>query len=146
MYDQAIAGMYPPGSIFKIIVASGGLQEGVINANTQLGDGFDGANDGIIWVPNDFAPWDQSLAQPFYSWTHKYGYGHGLNNVRHALSVSDDIFFYELGGGYRDIFQGLGSKRIGAVRVRRSAWARRPASSCSARSSGLVPTSKWKRI
>ncbi len=145
MYDQTIAGMYPPGSTFKIIMASGGLQEGVINANTKLGDGWDGANDGIIWVPNDFAPWDQSLAQPFYSWTHKYGYGHGLNNVKHALSVSDDIFFYELGGGYRDIFQGLGSKRIGEY-AKSFGLGAPTGIELLGESSGLVPTSKWKRV
>jgi penicillin-binding protein 2 len=145
MYDQAIAGMYPPGSIFKTIVAAGGLQEGVINANSQLGDGFDGSNDGIIWVPNDFAPWDRSLAQPFYSWTHKYGYGHGLHNVRHALAVSDDIFFYEVGGGYRDSFSGLGSKRIGQYATAFGLGA--PTGiELLGESAGLVPTSKWKRI
>lgn len=145
MYDQSIAGMYPPGSTFKIIMASAGLQEGVINANTKLGDGWDGANDGIIWVPNDFAPWDQSLAQPFYSWTHKYGYGHGFHNVRHALSVSDDIFFYELGGGYRDQFQGLGSKRIGDY-AKAFGLGAPTGVELLGESSGLVPSSKWKRL
>lgn len=145
MFDQAIAGQYPPGSIFKIIVASGGLQEGVIGANTRLGDGFDGANDAIIWVPNDFAPWDFSLAQPFYSWTHKYGYGHGLHAVRQALSVSDDIFFYMLGGGYRDRFDGLGSGRIGEY-ARAFGLGAPTGIELLGESSGLVPTSKWKRI
>ena len=37
----AITGQYPPGSIFKTIVAAAGLQEGVIGAQTRLGDGFD---------------------------------------------------------------------------------------------------------
>ncbi len=145
MYDQAIAGMYPPGSTFKIIMSAGGLQEGVINGNTKLGDGYDGVNDGIIWVPNDFAPWDQSLAQPFYSWTHKYGYGHGLNNVRHALAVSDDIFFYMLGGGYRDIYQGLGSKRIGQY-AKAFGLGAATGIELLGETAGLVPTSKWKRI
>ena len=57
MFNQAIGGQYPPGSIFKPIVASAGLQEGVINSQTLLGDGFDGANDGIIWLPNQYLPW-----------------------------------------------------------------------------------------
>ena len=51
-----------------------------------------------------------------------------------------------LGGGYRDIFTGLGSKRIGEYAQGVRARARRRASSCSAKSSGLVPTSKWKRV
>ncbi len=145
MFDQAIAGQYPPGSIFKIIMASGGLQEGVISPNTRLGDGFDGVNDGIIWVPNDFAPWDQSLAQPFYSWTHKYGYGHGLDDVRHALAVSDDIFFYMLGGGYRDRFEGLGSTRMGDY-ARMFGLGAPTGIELLGEAAGLVPTSKWKRV
>jgi penicillin-binding protein 2 len=145
MFDQAIAGQYPPGSTFKIIMASGGLQAGIINVNTKLGDGFDGVNDGIIWVPNDFAPWDQSLAQPFYSWTHKYGYGHGLDNVRHALAVSDDIFFYMLGGGYRDIFEGLGSKLMGEY-AKSFGLGTPTGIELQGEAAGLVPTSKWKRV
>jgi len=145
MFNQAIAGQYPPGSIFKIIMASAGLQEGVISPNTRLGDGFDGVNDGIIWVPNDFAPWDQSLAQPFYSWTHKYGYGHGLDDVRHALAVSDDIFFYMLGGGYRDRFEGLGSKRMGDY-ARMFGLGAPTGIELLGEAAGLVPTSKWKRV
>ena len=145
MFDQAIAGQYPPGSIYKIIMASAGLQEGVISPNTRLGDGFDGVNDGIIWVPNDFAPWDQSLAQPFYSWTHKYGYGHGLDDVRHALAVSDDIFFYMLGGGYRDRFEGLGSKRMGDY-ARMFGLGSPTGIELLGEAAGLVPTSKWKRV
>ena len=145
MFNQAIVGQYPPGSIFKIIMASGGLQEAVIKANTNLGDGYDGVNDGIIWVPNDFAPWDQSLAQPFYSWTHKYGYGHGLNNVRHALAVSDDIFFYMLGGGYRDRFDGLGSKMMGEY-AKSFGLGAPTGIELLGEAAGLVPTSKWKRV
>ncbi len=78
MFNRAVGGRYPPGSVFKVLVASAALQEGVISARSLLGDGFDGRNDGIIWLPNEYFPWDLSLAQPFYSWTHKYGYGHGF--------------------------------------------------------------------
>ncbi len=145
MFNQAIAGQYPPGSTFKIIMAAGGLQEGVISVSTKLGDGFDGVNDGIIWVPNDFAPWDRSLAQPFYSWTHKYGYGHGLDDVRHALAVSDDIYFYMLGGGYRDIFEGLGSTRMGNY-AKMFGLGTPTGIELLGEAAGLVPTSKWKRI
>lgn len=145
MFNQAVGGQYPPGSIFKIIVAAAGLQEGVIASRTRLGDGFDGANDGIIWLPNEYVPWDRTLAQPFYSWTHKYGYGHGLHTVRDALAVSDDIFFYELGGGYPDRLAGLGVKRVGEYA---KAFGLGAVSGIEllGEAKGLVPTSKWKRI
>ena len=37
LYDRALAGEYPPGSTFKMITGSAGLQEGKITADTQLG-------------------------------------------------------------------------------------------------------------
>ena len=110
-----------------------------------MGDGFDGRNDGIIWLPNEYFPWDRRLAQPFYSWTHKYGYGHGLPPVRHALAVSDDIFFYMLGGGYRDRFNGLGSKRIGDY-ARCFGLGAVTGIELLGEAHGLVPDSKWKRL
>lgn len=145
LYNLAIGGQYPPGSIFKIIVSAAGLEEGVINVNTRLGDGFDGRNDGIIWLPNEYAPWDASLAQPFYSWTHKYGYGHGLDTVRQALAVSDDIFFYMLGGGYPKLFNGLGSKQIGNY-SREFGLGAVTGIELPGEARGLVPDAKWKRI
>jgi penicillin-binding protein 2 len=145
LFNRATGGQFPPGSIFKIIVASGGLESGTITPRTLLGDGFDGRNDGIIWLPNEFFPWDMSLAQPFYSWIHKYGYGYGLISVRDALSVSDDIYFYELGGGYRDRFQGMGSKNIGKY-AREFGLGAPTGIDLPGEMKGLVPDSKWKRL
>ncbi len=145
LFNRAISGRYPPGSIFKIIVSAGGLQEGVITARTRLGDGFDGVNDGVIWLPNEYFPWDRSLAQPFVSWNAKYGYGHGMITVRDALAVSDDIFFYELGGGYPDRFVGLGSKAVGDY-ARLFGLGAVTGIELPGEVAGLVPDSKWKRI
>jgi penicillin-binding protein 2 len=144
LFDRAIGGQYPPGSTFKIVVASAGLQEGAIGLRTRLGDGFDGVNDGVIWLPNEYFPFDRTKDQPFYSWIHKYGYGHGLVTVRDALAVSDDIFFYQLGGGYRD-FSGIGPQLIG--QYARSFGLGQPTGiDLPGESRGLVPTPKWKRI
>jgi penicillin-binding protein 2 len=144
LFNRAISGQYPAGSIFKIIVASGGLEDGTITARTRLGDGFDGSNDGVIWLPNEYFPWDRSMAQPFVSWNAKYGYGHGLITVRDALTVSDDIFFYELGGGYPDRFTGMGAKEIGNY-ARAFGLDALTGIDLPGEASGHVPDSKWKR-
>ena len=47
LLNHAISALYPPGSVFKIVTATGALQEGVIDENTRLGDSFDGRVDGI---------------------------------------------------------------------------------------------------
>jgi penicillin-binding protein 2 len=144
LFDRAIGGQYPPGSTFKIIMASGGLQEGTIGLRTRLGDGFDGVNDGVIWLPNEYFPFDRTKDQPFYSWIHKYGYGHGLVTIRDALAISDDIFFYELGGGYRD-FDGIGPQLIGQY-AKAFGLGQATGIDLPGESRGLVPTPKWKRV
>lgn len=145
MFNRAVGGQYPPGSVFKILVAAAALQEGIISARSPLGDGFDGRNDGIIWLPNEYFPWDLSLAQPFYSWTHKYGYGHGFHPVRDALAVSDDIFFYLVGGGYPNRYTGLGSKLIGDY-ARSFGLGAATGIELLGEAHGLVPDSRWKRL
>lgn len=145
LFNRAISGLYPPGSIFKIIVSAGGLEEGVITQRTRLGDGFDGSNDGVIWLPNEYAPWDRSLAQSFVSWNAKYGYGHGMITVRDALAVSDDIFFYELGGGYPKLYTGMGSKQIGEY-ARIFGLGAVTGIELTGEVHGLVPDSRWKRL
>ncbi len=144
LFNRAIGGQYPPGSTFKIIVAAAGLQEGTITTRTRLGDGFDGRNDGIIWIPNEYFPWDRTKDQAFYSWIHKYGYGHGLVAVRDALAVSDDIFFYQLGGGYRE-FKGVGPLVEGRY-AHAFGLGELTGIELPGESQGLVPTPKWKRI
>jgi penicillin-binding protein 2 len=144
LFNRAIGGQYPPGSTFKIVVASAALQEGTIGLRTKLGDGFDGVNDGVIWLPNEYFPFDRTKDQPFYSWIHKYGYGHGFVTVRDALAISDDIFFYQLGGGYRD-FRGIGPQLIGQY-ARATGLGQTTGIDLPGESRGLVPTPKWKRI
>jgi len=109
LINYAIGGLYPPGSTFKMVPASAALQEGVITPDTQLVDS------GPIYLPNKFYPDDLSLAQEFVSWNHKYGIVHGSMNVVQAMALSNDIFFYKIGGGYPDLqFEGLGVRKLAA--------------------------------
>ncbi|MCC6454410.1 MAG: penicillin-binding protein 2 [Caldilineaceae bacterium] len=107
LINYAIGGLYPPGSTFKMVTSAAALQEKVITPDTLLTDA------GPIYLPNRFYPNDMSLAQPFVSWNHKYGIYHGPINVVQALALSNDIFFYMLGGGYPPTqFQGLGVRNL----------------------------------
>lgn len=108
LFNHAIADQVPPGSVFKIIPATGALQEGVINRYSILDC------PGRMLLPNRFAPDNPSLAQPFVCWIYlQYGGGHGPVNVVEALAQSCDIFFYKLGGGFEPAnFAGLGVTRL----------------------------------
>jgi penicillin-binding protein 2 len=140
LVNHAISGMFPPGSTFKIVVASGGLEEQIINIGTRLYCG------GILWLPNRFYPEDPSLAQPFYCWIHHDYHGqHGSLAITSALAHSCDIFFYQVGGGYRDRFEGLGQDLVGYY-AELFGYGSLSGIDLPGETPGLVPTVKWKRV
>jgi len=78
LMNRALQGQYPPASIFKVIVAAAGLQEGSLtpmdhvfcNGEFTLGN----------WTFKDWKPG-----------------GHGHVNLHAAIAQSCDIFFYQAG-------------------------------------------------
>jgi penicillin-binding protein 2 len=142
LLDHAIAGQYPPGSVFKLVPAAGALQENVINRWTSITCPSDS---GTLWLPNKYYPDDISLAQPFYCWTHEWGYGHGRLNFVPAVAYSCDIFFYLIGGGFLEDFDGLGLERLGAY-AEAFGYGSPTGIDLPAEAPGLVPDQKWKRI
>ena len=140
LVNHAISGMFPPGSTFKVVPASAGLEEEVVTEATRLYCG------GILWLPNRYYPEDPSLAQPFYCWiNHDYHGYHGSLSLISALGQSCDIYFYQVGGGYRDRFEGLGVERLGYY-AELFGFGERSGIDLPAESPGLVPTVKWKRV
>jgi penicillin-binding protein 2 len=91
-FNRAISAVYPPASTFKMLMASAGLMEHIIDENTTIDD------KGFIQVGTFiFRNWKLS--------------GHGIVNVLRAIQVSNDTFFYSVGGGYGSI-AGLGIEKI----------------------------------
>lgn len=138
LVNQAISGQYPPGSTVKIVYAAAALEEGIVDKRTRLDC------PGILWLPNKYFPDDPEMAQPFYCWIHEYGRGHGPVNVVEGLAHSCDIFFYKVGGGFRD-FEGLGLERL-AHYAHLFGLGEETGISLPGENGGLVPSAKWKRI
>ena len=137
LVDHAIAGLYPPGSIFKIIPASGALQAGVVSPETTFID------EGVLYLPNQFEPDNLDLAQPFFGW---YRPGLGEVNVVSALAMSSNIYFYYVGGGYYPSdFEGLGLDRLGHY-AERYGLGSSSGIDLPGELAGLVPNEKWKRL
>lgn len=90
LVNNAIKGLYPPGSTWKLVTATGVLQEKVIDPKSQLFDGGD------LIVENKYAPNDPAASQRFVCWLPK---GHGLVDMVHAIAWSCDVYFYQVGGG-----------------------------------------------
>jgi len=142
LLNHAIAGVYPPGSIFKLVPASAALEESIVARWTLLTCPKDS---GILWLPNKYYPDNPALAQPFYCWTHEWGYGHGRMDFVSAIAESCDIYFYLVGGGFLDRFEGLGLERL-ARYARAFGYGNPTGIDLPAEASGLVPNAKWKRV
>jgi penicillin-binding protein 2 len=133
MVNHAIAEMYPPGSTFKQVTGLAALQEGIATANTVI------FSPGVIYVQNQY---DASIKYPFKDWS-----ALGSLDFYGGVSMSSDVYFYYLAGGYsengRDLFQGLGATTL-------SSWARRfglgavTGIDLPGESEGLVPDPVWK--
>ena len=80
MFNRALQGRYAPGSTFKVVTATAALTEGVITPNTTIYDR------GII---------DEYDGYTFTCWT--YPGSHGTINVKEALQMSCNYFFYITG-------------------------------------------------
>lgn len=90
LVNNAIKGLYPPGSVWKLITAAGVKEEDVINPETQLRD------DGQLIIENRYAPNEPAAAQRFVCWLRD---GHGQVNLIQSLAWSCDVYFYQVGGG-----------------------------------------------
>lgn len=137
LVNHAIAGLYPPGSTFKIIPAAGALQEQAVYSDTIFVD------EGTLYLPNQFEPDNLDLAQPFYCWLRK---GHGSVDLVAALAFSCDVYFYQVGGGYYPTeYEGLGLERLNKYAEMFGLGA--PTGiDIPGEVSGLVPDQKWKRL
>lgn len=95
--NRVIDGLYTPGSIMKVFVAMGVLDKKIIDPRTQI------LSTGSMVVPNPFFPDKPST---FMDWK-----AHGLVDLRRALAVSSNIYFYQVGGGYK-AQKGIGIENI----------------------------------
>ncbi len=126
--NRALGGVYTPGSIIKPFVAAGALNENIIDPATKI------LSTGILKVPN---PYNPSKPSVFVDWQ-----AQGWVDMRQALSVSSDIYFYEVGGGYGDQ-RGLGIANIEKY-ARLFGFGTTTGSGLLGEASGIIPSPQWK--
>jgi len=85
--NRAVSGLYTPGSTVKPFVAVGVLEEKVVTPDDKI------VSAGSISVPNPYFPDQFSV---FNDWK-----AHGPVDIKEALAVSSDVYFYEVGGGFK---------------------------------------------
>jgi len=130
LFNRAISGEYPPGSTFKIVTATGILEEG-------LADRYDTVNDeGVLRIQNIYDP---DIVYLFYSWDRS---GLGVVDVVGALKKSSDIYFFVFGGGYEDT-EGLGIDRLNNY-AEKFMLSNTLGIDLSGERAGFIPTPEWK--
>jgi len=95
--NRIISGLYTPGSIVKLFVALAALEEDIIDPKKEI------LSTGSISIQNPYDPEKKTI---FMDWK-----AHGPVDMKKALAVSSNVYFYEIGGGFGGQ-QGLGIDRL----------------------------------
>jgi penicillin-binding protein 2 len=118
LQNRAIQNAYPPGSVFKVIMAEAGMDEGLVDENTRVfcrGSAF-------------------FYNREFHCASKE---GHGSVGIEDAIARSCNIFFYELG-------RRLGISRI-AEHAQALGLGERTGIDLPGERSGVMPSPEWKQ-
>ncbi|KTD82325.1 penicillin-binding protein 2 [Legionella waltersii] len=120
LFNRAVRGVYPPASTIKPFVGLAGLDNGFVTTDTE------------IW---DYGKYRLPTASHVYRDWKKTG--HGVINFKRAITVSCDIYFYQL--GYR-----MGITNI-AKMLMKFGLGQLTHIDLYEEANGVVPTAEWKR-
>ena len=85
LFSRTTQGLYPPGSIFKMVTAIAGLESGVVTVDETI-------NDNGRFIVSD----DPNYNNPACWYYNEYGRGHGRLNVVGALMKSCNYYFFDV--------------------------------------------------
>lgn len=124
LFNRAVGGLYPPGSTIKPFIATAGLEEKVITAQTTVN-----VTGSITVAGQEFVEFGRRA--------------HGILDLKHAIALSSNVYFYVVGGGYGER-EGLGPYRIKNY-LSRFGFGSRLGLNLAGEQDGLVPDPDWKR-
>jgi penicillin-binding protein 2 len=119
--NRAVAGGYPTGSTFKLVTSVAALQSGLITPDTVLHD------PGSLTVGN-------------VVFQNAGGVAHGSLALRQALTVSSDVFFYQLGRDMDSRGDGNALQRW----ARRLGLGRETGVDLPEEGPGFLPSKRWR--
>ncbi|MEK7134832.1 MAG: penicillin-binding transpeptidase domain-containing protein, partial [Patescibacteria group bacterium] len=129
-FNRAISGAYASGSTIKPFMAAAALNENIISPDYQVDDTL-----GYITIPNQYNP---DISYIYHDWK-----AHGFVDMRQAIAVSANVYFYVIGGGYKNI-KGLGIDRIGKY-FKLFGFGSPLGIDLLGETGGLVPSPEWKK-
>lgn len=120
LFNRAVRGLYPPASTVKPFIAIAGLEKGVVTPDTTIYD------PGWYRLPG--------VRHIYHDWKRT---GHGVTNIKRAITVSCDTYFFQLGNkmgisAIEDMLSQFGYGQLSHVDLYEEA-------------PGLVPSPAWKR-
>nr|HAT8713957.1 penicillin-binding protein 2 [Legionella jordanis] len=120
LYNRAVRGLYPPASTLKPFMGLAGLEKGVIDARYSI---YDPGWFRLPGVSHAYRDWKKT--------------GHGVINLKRAITVSCDTYFYQLGhkmgiSAIEDMLVQFGFGQLTHVDL-------------SEEAAGLVPNKHWKQ-
>jgi len=137
LLNHAVGDTLPAGSVFKLVTAVGALNEGVVEPDQMI------ETPPKITITEKYFANDRGNPRDFVDWNEA---GFGRLNFIGGLSNSSNVYFYKLGGGYRDeVPEGLGVCRLGTY-ARALGYGDYPGVGLPEEEKGLVPDPAWKRI
>ena len=119
LQNRAIQNVYPPGSVFKIVMALAGLDLGRVHSETTR-----------VWCPG----YSKIYSNTYRCW--KAG-GHGTVDLGRSLEGSCNVFYHQLG-------QKLEIDQIAAY-AERFGFGRRTGIDLDGEKAGLVPSQSWSK-
>lgn len=138
LINHAISLEQPPGSTFKMVTATGILNEGVVGPQTAIFDA------GKITISNRYFPNDPGKSKDFVCWKRD---GHGYVAFTEAIAFSCNVYFYKAGGGFPGEIagDGLGVERLASY-AQALGYGHPLGIDLPGEEDGLIPDRDWKRI
>ncbi len=138
LLNHAISAMHPPGSVYKMVAAIGALNEGVVTPEQQI------PCPGTISIMQKYTANDPGIPREYVGYDRD---GHGMCDFIKAVGLSDDIYFYKIGGGFENDVPDGG---LGVWRAKEYAealgYGRLTGIELPGEVEGLIPDPTWKRI
>ncbi len=126
--NRPVSGLYSPGSIVKPFIGYAALVENVISPIKNI------LSNGSISIPNPYFPDKKSVFRDHGVF--------GYVDMRKAIAVSSDVYFYEIGGGFED------QKGLGIINIDKHlkifGIGEKTGINLNGEKGGTIPTPEWK--
>jgi len=143
--NQAIQGLFPPGSAWKQVTAAAALANGTVTPETKIRD------PGVMYVKNTYFENDPRQDQAFPNSVKR---DNGWIDIRQALNVSSNVFFQSVMGGTQYVRNLKDEEKIAGLDERAEKLAEMARAfgfgaatgiPLPGEAGGIVPSASWKK-